>query len=70
MKSMVTQEIGLNEYFAERGIAAWETDLAEMIVQLAEDMPSHIVVPAIHRNRSEVRAIFKARMGDARRARR
>ncbi|WP_115726677.1 LutB/LldF family L-lactate oxidation iron-sulfur protein [Actinomyces culturomici] len=65
VKSMVTQEIGLNEYFAERGIAAWETDLAEMIVQLADDMPSHIVVPAIHRNRSEVRAIFKARMGDA-----
>ena len=65
VKSMVTQEIGLNEYFAERGISAWETDLAEMIVQLSDDMPSHIVVPAIHRNRSEVRAIFKARMGDA-----
>ncbi|QWW19922.1 iron-sulfur cluster-binding protein [Schaalia sp. 19OD2882] len=65
VKSMVSQEIGLNEYFAERGINAWETDLAEMIVQLSEDMPSHIVVPAIHRNRSEVRAIFKARMEDA-----
>lgn len=65
VKSMVTQEIGLNEYFAQRGISAWETDLAEMIVQLANDMPSHIVVPAIHRNRSEVRAIFKANMGDA-----
>ena len=65
VKSMVTQEIGLNEYFRERGIDAWETDLAEMIVQLSDDMPSHVVVPAIHRNRSEVRAIFKARMGDA-----
>ena len=42
-----------------------ETDLAEMIVQLADDMPSHIVVPAIHRNRSEVRGIFLDRMGDA-----
>ncbi|MDD7384721.1 MAG: LutB/LldF family L-lactate oxidation iron-sulfur protein [Actinomycetaceae bacterium] len=65
VKSMVTQEINMNEYLAERGISAWETDLAEMIVQLADDMPSHIVVPAIHRNRSEVKAIFEARMGDA-----
>lgn len=62
VKSMATQEINLNEYLADEGIAAWETDLAEMIVQLAEDMPSHIVVPAIHRNRAEVRAIFQARM--------
>ncbi|MDO4612564.1 MAG: LutB/LldF family L-lactate oxidation iron-sulfur protein [Actinomycetaceae bacterium] len=65
IKSMATQEINLNKYLEERGIAAWETDLAEMIVQLSEDMPSHIVVPAIHRNRAEVQAIFKARMGDA-----
>lgn len=65
VKSMVTQEMGLNEYLRHRGIDAWETDLAEMIVQLSDDMPSHVVVPAIHRNRSEVRAIFKARMGDA-----
>ncbi|MCD4548986.1 lactate utilization protein B [Schaalia sp. lx-260] len=65
VKSMVTQEIGLNEYFEKRGIRAWETDLAEMIVQLSDDMPSHIVVPAIHRNRSEVRAIFADRMENA-----
>ncbi len=62
VKSMATQEINLNEEAAAAGIALWETDLAEMIVQLAEDMPSHVVVPAIHRNRAEVRAIFKARM--------
>ncbi|OKL47395.1 LutB/LldF family L-lactate oxidation iron-sulfur protein [Boudabousia marimammalium] len=65
VKSMVTQEIGMNKYLAERGISAWETDLAEMIVQLSEDMPSHIVVPAIHRNRAEIRAIFANRMEDA-----
>ncbi len=65
VKSMATQEINLNEYLSERGVQAWETDLAEMIVQLADDMPSHIVVPAIHRNRAEVKAIFEARMGDA-----
>lgn len=65
VKSMVTQEIGLNEALAAEGIAAWETDLAELIVQLADDMPSHILVPAIHRNRAEVRDIFRARMDDA-----
>ncbi|MDR6938965.1 LutB/LldF family L-lactate oxidation iron-sulfur protein [Arcanobacterium hippocoleae] len=65
IKSMATQEVNLNEYLKERGIAAWETDLAELIVQLSEDMPSHIVVPAIHRNRAEVKAIFEKRMGEA-----
>lgn len=58
VKSMLTQEIGLNEYLEEQGISAWETDLAELIVQLGEDRPSHIVVPAIHRNRSEIKALF------------
>ncbi|MCR6031560.1 4Fe-4S dicluster domain-containing protein [Nocardioides sp. zg-579] len=63
VKSMVTQEIGLNEALAEHGIAAWETDLAELIVQLGDDLPSHILVPAIHRNRAEVREIFLRAMG-------
>ncbi len=65
IKSMATQETGLNEYFAAEGLAAWETDLAELIVQLAEDEPSHILVPAIHYNRTEIRDIFKGRMPDA-----
>ncbi|SDS87963.1 L-lactate dehydrogenase complex protein LldF [Paraoerskovia marina] len=65
VKSMATQEIGLNEALAEAGIAAVETDLAELIVQLSEDMPSHILVPAIHRNREEIRRLFLARMEDA-----
>jgi L-lactate dehydrogenase complex protein LldF len=68
VKSMATQEIELNEALAERGIAAWETDLAELIVQLGDDLPSHILVPAIHRNRAEIREIFRARMGQAGRA--
>lgn len=63
IKSMVTQEIELNEHLEEQGIAAWETDLAELIVQLGHDRPSHILVPAIHRNRSEVRSIFAQEMG-------
>ncbi|WP_109508268.1 lactate utilization protein B [Nocardioides speluncae] len=65
VKSMATQEIGLNEALAEAGIAAWETDLAELIVQLGDDLPSHILVPAIHRNRAEVREIFQRAMGTA-----
>ncbi len=64
VKSMATQEIDLNEALEEEGIAAWETDLAELIVQLGHDRPSHILVPAIHRNRSEVREIFLAEMGN------
>ncbi|QMU69506.1 lactate utilization protein B [Streptacidiphilus sp. P02-A3a] len=63
VKSMATQEIGLNEALAEAGIAAYETDLAELIVQLGHDRPSHILVPAIHRNRSEIRDIFEREMG-------
>jgi L-lactate dehydrogenase complex protein LldF len=62
VKSMATQEIELNEALADAGIDAWETDLAELIVQLGDDWPSHILVPAIHRNRSEVREIFLRRM--------
>ncbi len=62
VKSMATQEIGLNEALAAAGIAAWETDLAELIVQLGHDTPSHILVPAIHRNRTEIRDIFAREM--------
>jgi L-lactate dehydrogenase complex protein LldF len=65
VKSMATVEIGLNEALADAGITAWETDLAELIVQLGHDLPSHILVPAIHRNRSEVREIFLREMGRA-----
>jgi L-lactate dehydrogenase complex protein LldF len=58
VKSMATDEIGLNEALAREGISAHETDLAELIVQLAGDRSSHILVPAIHRNRSEIRDLF------------
>ena len=62
VKSMATQEIGLNEALSGAGITAWETDLAELIVQLGHDTPSHILVPAIHRNRAEIRDIFRREM--------
>ncbi|MFJ7159994.1 lactate utilization protein B [Streptomyces sp. NPDC101118] len=63
VKSMATQETGLNEALEAAGIAAYETDLAELIVQLGHDRPSHILVPAIHRNRAEIRDVFRAEMG-------
>jgi L-lactate dehydrogenase complex protein LldF len=62
VKSMATQEIGLNEALEAAGIEPVETDLAELIVQLGHDKPSHILVPAIHRNRSEIREIFLREM--------
>ncbi|HVD88145.1 MAG TPA: lactate utilization protein B [Jatrophihabitantaceae bacterium] len=62
VKSMATQEIGLNDALSGAGITAWETDLAELIVQLGHDTPSHILVPAIHRNRAEIRDIFRREM--------
>jgi L-lactate dehydrogenase complex protein LldF len=58
VKSMATQEIGLNEALEAVGLDVFETDLAELIVQLGEDKPSHILVPAIHKNRAEIREIF------------
>lgn len=59
VKSMATDEIELNAALEQRGISAIETDLAELIVQLAGERSSHIVVPAIHKNRGEIRALFR-----------
>jgi L-lactate dehydrogenase complex protein LldF len=58
MKSLTTDEIELNRACGEAGIHALETDFAELILQLDGDWPSHILVPAIHRNRSEIRDLF------------
>jgi len=58
MKSLATDEIGLDAALAEAGVEAVETDLAELIVQLAGDTASHILVPAIHYSRGEVRDLF------------
>ncbi len=62
VKSIATDEIGLNAALAEQGIRAVETDLAELINQLAGDTSSHILVPAIHRNRAEIRDLFRAHL--------
>jgi L-lactate dehydrogenase complex protein LldF len=64
VKSLATDEIDLNEALEAAGIAAIETDLAELIVQLGEDdKQSHILVPAIHHNREEIRALFERAWG-------
>ncbi len=64
VKSMATQEIELNNALEAAGITAYETDLAELIVQLGEDLPSHILVPAIHLARSQIREIFLDQMAE------
>jgi L-lactate dehydrogenase complex protein LldF len=63
VKSIATDEIDLNASLAAAGIHALETDLAELIIQLDDDFPSHILVPAIHRNRAEIRDIFIRELG-------
>jgi L-lactate dehydrogenase complex protein LldF len=60
VKSLATDEIDLNDHLEREGIHAIETDLAELINQLAGDWSSHILVPAIHRNRAEIRRLFEA----------
>jgi L-lactate dehydrogenase complex protein LldF len=54
VKSLTTDEIKLNRALEARGIEAIETDLAELIIQLAGESSSHILVPAIHKNRAEI----------------
>jgi iron-sulfur cluster protein len=59
VKSIASDEIKLNEALGAEGIAAIETDLAELIIQLGDDEQSHILVPAIHKNRAEIRDLFR-----------
>jgi L-lactate dehydrogenase complex protein LldF len=63
VKSLTTDEIKLNSALAARGVQAIETDLAELIIQLAGEGSSHILVPAIHKNRAEIREIFLRNLG-------
>jgi L-lactate dehydrogenase complex protein LldF len=62
IKSMTTEEIGLNAALERAGVRAYETDLAELIIQLGHDQPSHIVVPALHKNRAQIRELFQHEM--------
>ena len=63
VKSIATDETKLNEHLEREGIRAFETDLAELIIQLAGETSSHILVPAIHKNRAEIRELFLKKLG-------
>jgi L-lactate dehydrogenase complex protein LldF len=63
VKSIATDETKLNEYLERQGIHAFETDLAELIIQLAGETSSHILVPAIHKNRAEIQELFSRKLG-------
>jgi len=62
-KSMLSEEIGLNDAFAAAGIEVAETDLGEYIIQLAGERPSHIIAPAIHKTRNEIGLLFSEKLG-------
>ena len=63
-KSMVAEEIALNDYLEEQGITPVETDLGEYIIQLRHEPPSHIIAPAIHLVKSQVEETFRANHTD------
>jgi L-lactate dehydrogenase complex protein LldF len=62
-KSMLSEEIGVNEALARAGAEVVETDLGEWIVQLAQETPSHLILPAIHKQRRQIQELFEARAG-------
>jgi len=62
-KSMTSEELELNEYLEHRGIETLESDLGELIVQLANEKPYHIVTPAMHKSKEEISEIFQKELG-------
>lgn len=62
-KSMVTEEIGLNEALISNGFQVTETDLGEFIIQLSEESPFHIVGPAIHKTAKDISRLFSQKLG-------
>ncbi|KEF30130.1 Putative L-lactate dehydrogenase, Iron-sulfur cluster-binding subunit YkgF [Marinobacter nitratireducens] len=62
-KSMVSEEMEMNDYLADRGIECLESDMGEYIVQLDHEKPSHIIMPAIHKNRRQVSKLFHDKLG-------
>ncbi|WP_435157282.1 LUD domain-containing protein [Haladaptatus sp. DFWS20] len=60
-KSMTTEEIELNDHLEANSIDVWETDLGEFVLQVADETPSHIVGPAMHKSRDEIADLFNLR---------
>src|SRR5258706_10750572 len=65
-KSMTTEEIELNHALEAAGVRPVETDLGEYIIQLAHEKPSHIIVPAIHKTRSQISDLFEEKLREGR----
>ena len=63
-KSMVSEEMELNRFLEQQGIECLESDLGEFIIQLEDERPSHIIAPAIHKDKREVAQLFKAKFPD------
>jgi L-lactate dehydrogenase complex protein LldF len=63
-KSMVSEEIHINSHLQEHQIEVVESDLGEYIIQLAGETPSHIIIPAIHKNRQQIRDLFAVAGGE------
>lgn len=64
-KSMVSEEMHLNQFLEQNGIESLESDLGEFIIQLDNEPPSHIIVPAIHKNKDQVARTFHEKIPDA-----
>lgn len=64
-KSMVTEELHLNQALEQIGVKTIESDLGEYIIQLAREKPSHIIIPAIHKNRQQIAELLSAEAGEA-----
>jgi L-lactate dehydrogenase complex protein LldF len=65
-KSMVSEEMGLNAFLQENGVEALESDLGEYIIQLDDETPSHIIMPAIHKNKDQIARLFSEKIKNAR----
>jgi L-lactate dehydrogenase complex protein LldF len=64
-KSMVSEEMRLNDFLEERGIESLESDLGEYIIQLDGETPSHIIMPAIHKNKQQIAKLFGRKIREA-----
>lgn len=64
-KSMVSEEMHLNEFLEANGVESLESDLGEYIVQLDHEMPSHIVMPVIHKNLQQIARLFAQKIREA-----
>jgi len=63
-KSMASEEIELNHHLEDHGIESTESDMGEFIVQLANEKPSHIIMPALHKNQEQIALLFKQQLGE------